>query len=145
MVIICCSCIWDARVLSLTEMRRGFSLACGYSGKWVWLVIGLVFLASSKDACPGSARSLSNSLTTGEETQNWPEVWGKWTLNSSYSLSTLGEITLHFIHSDFGSASLLMLILEQFSPLHYMLTLTISTEKTGPGSAAEEAAALLSC
>lgn len=61
------------------------------SGKGMWLVIGWLFLAfqghgvplASLPAYPGSAPPLQLlSLTTGEETQNWQEVWGKWTLNS---------------------------------------------------------------
>lgn len=103
-------CCGDARVCSLTETRRGFSLARNDSGKGMWLVIGWFFLAfqghrvalAPSLAYPGSAPPLHLlSLTTGEETQNWQEVRGKWTLRSLDSLSALAEIILHLVHSDF--------------------------------------------
>lgn len=118
-------CCGDACILRLSETGRVILLARSDSGKGMWLVIGWFFLAfqghrvamASLLAYPGSGLPLQLlSLTTGEETQNWQEAWGKWTLNSLYSLSTLVEIILHFVHSDFGSASLLALIWEKFCP-----------------------------
>lgn len=103
-------CCGDTRVCSLTETRRGFSLALNDSGKGMWLVIGWFFLAfqghrvslAPSLAYLGSAPPLHLlSLTTGEETQNWQEVRGKWTLRSLDSLSALAEIILHLVHSDF--------------------------------------------
>jgi len=86
-------------------------------------VIGCFFLAfqghrvtlASLLAYPGSALPLQLlSLTTGEE--NAKLTGGKVTLNSLYSLFALDGFILHFVHSDFGNASFLALIWEQFCP-----------------------------
>lgn len=61
-----------------------------------------------------------------------------------FPLSMKLHETLHFIHSDFGSTSLLSTDLGEVLSLLSILTLTISGTKADPRSAAQEAA-LLCC